>query len=292
MIIISENTFAEAYRSALKHLIEKPDYVTNPRGYKINEITDASIEIKDIRKNLFSNSNFAFPVKYLKHELALYLSGRNDAISFSKASKFWDSLKNPDGTVNSAYGNLIFKMKDNPLKISQFDWAYNTLLLDRDSRQSIMFFNRPCFQYFSNKDFVCTLNAIFHIRNNKLYMRTNMRSNDIRRGTLYDIPFFLFIQYSMYKRLKDHAYPDLELGSYIHYASSLHLYHNFKSEDGLSEANSMLNGIWKEESFPYPNSIMDLIFSKEINEYLDTGNITKVFSTLNTDFINWLLKKV
>lgn len=202
MIIISENTFAEAYREALRKLVEDPDYIAKPRGYTVNEITDASIEIKDITKNLFSNSNFKFPVKYLKHELALYLSGRNDAESFSKASKFWDSLKNKDGTVNSAYGNLIFKMKDNPQKLSQFEWAYQSLSLDRDTRQAVMFFNRPCFQYFDNKDFVCTLDVIFHIRDNKLYMRAGMRSNDIRRGTLYDIPFFMFLQYGMYKRLK------------------------------------------------------------------------------------------
>jgi thymidylate synthase len=288
MIIISENTFAEAYREALRKLVEDPDYIAKPRGYTVNEITDASIEIKDITKNLFSNSNFKFPVKYLKHELALYLSGRNDAESFSKASKFWDSLKNKDGTVNSAYGNLIFKMKDNPQKLSQFEWAYQSLSLDRDTRQAVMFFNRPCFQYFDNKDFVCTLDVIFHIRDNKLYMRAGMRSNDIRRGTLYDIPFFMFLQYGMYKRLKNTVYPNLELGSYIHYASSLHLYHNLTSKDGLAEAESMLRGDWIEESFPYPDSITDLIMSKEIDEYLSTEKVTEVFSQNNRDFLNWL----
>ena len=151
-----------------------------------------------------------------------------------------------------------------------------------------MFFNRPCFQYFDNKDFVCTLNVIFHIRDNKLYMRADMRSNDVRRGTLYDIPFFMFLQHGMYKRLKNTVYPNLELGSYIHYASSLHLYHNLTSKDGLAEAESMLRGDWIEESFPYPDSITDLIMSKEIDEYLSTGKVTEVFSQNNRDFLNWL----
>ena len=50
-----------------------------------------------------------------------------------------------------------------------------------------------------------------------------MRSNDLIKGTTFDIPFFMLLLQNMYLLLKE-VYPELELGYYYHNAMSLHIY--------------------------------------------------------------------
>ena len=60
---------------------------------------------------------------------------------------------NSDGTANSAYGNLLFTQK-NKLGLSQWEWAYESLKRDKDTRQAIMHSNNSTHQDFKTKDFV------------------------------------------------------------------------------------------------------------------------------------------
>jgi thymidylate synthase len=94
---------------------------------------------------------------------------------------------------------------------------------DKNTRQAVMHFNAPVHQYANNKDFVCTMYANCHIRNNKLYMTVFMRSNDAVWGTPTDVAFFCSLQMQMHAHLKE-FYPGLELGSYTHVANSYHVY--------------------------------------------------------------------
>ena len=86
-----------------------------------------------------------------------------------------------------------------------------------------MHFNKPNHQYTDNKDFVCTMYANLHIRNNKLHMSVFMRSNDSIWGTPTDVAFFCSLQMQIHSHLKQ-IYPGLELGSYTHVANSYHIY--------------------------------------------------------------------
>ena len=54
-------------------------------------------------------------------------------------SNFWKHLDNGDGTVNSAYGNLIFKERLSDGR-NQYQWALDSLIDDKDSRQAIITF--------------------------------------------------------------------------------------------------------------------------------------------------------
>ena len=62
---------------------------------------------------------------------------------------------------------------------SQFDWAFDCLKNDKDSRQAFMRYNNTNHQFDKVKDLPCTFIQIFHIRNNKLDSTIMMRSNDI-----------------------------------------------------------------------------------------------------------------
>ena len=236
-------TFADAYKLALADVLKKPEYITAPRDMKISEVTNAAIVINDPTQCLYENERRSSQFKYIAAELIWYFAGRNDVKFISKFAKFWETLDNGDGTVNSAYGNLIFNEK-NEHGINQYEWALKSLIGDKDSRQAVMHFNKPAHQREGNKDFVCTLNGIFQIRDNKLNFTVDMRSNDLILGTPTDIAFFCLLQQQMFEHLRPY-YPDLELGTYTHYVHSLHIY-----ERHYDLIKDMLRKSFAPASFP------------------------------------------
>lgn len=282
MRYIEGKTFAEAYKRLLTEVYFNYEYETAPRGMNIREIMNCSVTIEDPTSNLFKNEVRDIPLKYLKKELALYLSGRNDARGFSEASKFWNKIANEDGTINSAYGNLIFKMRDTPDTISQWIWAYTSLIHDKDTRQSIMHFNRTSHQYFGVKDFPCTLELSFHIRDNKLNATTVMRSNDVIKGTTFDIPFFTLLQQMMFEQVRK-TYGDLELGTYTHIAHSMHLY-----ENDYDLVKKMLEKDFVEDKTPPITSASFLILGKYPTMISEGKDVTNVEISENSKFIHWL----
>ena len=246
MRIYKGETFADVYKSALQDVLKKPEYITAPRDLKINEVTNAALVINDPRFSLYENERRSSQFKYIGAELVWYFTGRNDVDFISKFAKFWESIDNGDGTVNSAYGNLIFTER-NKHNINQYKCALQSLIDDKDSRQAIMHFNKPSHQWHGNKDFVCTLNGVFQIRDNRLNFTIDMRSNDLILGTPTDVAFFCLLQEQMYNHLKPH-YPELEIGTYTHIVHSLHIY-----ERHFDLIKDMLKKPFEPMSFPTIN---------------------------------------
>lgn len=290
MKYLEGNTFAELYAKAMEQVYCHPDYETAPRGQKIKECLNVVMQVNNPLSNLFKCSkdkSLTLPTRYTKKEICLYLNGTNKLADFCKASSFWDKIKNPDGvTVNSAYGNLIF----NPSLAdgrSQFDWAFDCLKNDKDSRQAFMRFNNTSHQYEGVKDLPCTFVEIFHIRGNKLHATIEMRSNDIVKGLAHDVPSFTLFQYLMYLRLKE-VYPELELGTYTHISHSLHIY-----EEDFELIKKRLDVGIEENAFPMPQN-WHVIKSDDIkhvkDERLDGQKIFKLWEMPeNSKFYEWIL---
>lgn len=165
--------------------------------------------------------------KYTKAEFALYDECVNSAEEFAKHASFWREIANPDGTVNSAYGHLIWKKRLDPYQggelTTPWEWAYESLRADKDTRQAFVRFSRPEHQWFGNKDQVCTMHGQFMIRENQLHFTIVMRSNDVVKGLVYDMPWFCSLIYRMRNELAPY-YPGLQIGVYTHFVHSLHLY--------------------------------------------------------------------
>ena len=195
------DTFADVYEKALRDTLENPDYTSKPRGMQIKEISNAALVIDDPYFPLYENEKRSSQFKYIAGETIWYFTGRKDIDFISRYSKFWSQLDNGDGTVNSAYGNLIF---NEPLSDgrNQYQWALDSLIEDKDSRQAIIHFNKPSHQWKGNKDFVCTLNGVFQIRDNRLNFTVDMRSNDLILGTATDVAFFCLLQQQMLRHLQ------------------------------------------------------------------------------------------
>lgn len=73
------------------------------------------------------------------------------------------------------------------------------------------------------KDFPCTIFLQFFIRDKKLHLICSMRSNDLILGFTYDAATFTLFQEKMLLELRQKI-PDLKMGHYFHFASSMHVY--------------------------------------------------------------------
>jgi thymidylate synthase len=268
------DTFADVYEKALRDTLDNPDYTSKPRGMEIKEICNAALVIDDPYFPLYENEKRSSQFKYIAGESVWYFTGRKDIKFIDKFSKFWGQLDNGDGTVNSAYGNLIFNelLSDGR---NQYQWALDSLIEDKDSRQAIIHFNKPSHQWQGNKDFVCTLNGVFQIRDNRLNFTVDMRSNDLILGTATDVAFFCLLQQQALKHLQLY-YPNLKMGTYTHIAHSLHIY-----ERHFKLVKEMLDHPFSHMSYPPLNK--NLITTKghpsnEMNllelEILQQGPVT------------------
>lgn len=279
---IKNDNFAQLYDTMAYRLANYPEYMTSPRGLKIKEIMNAQLIIRDPQSCLFTNNARDLPLKYLSKELCLYLMGAKDVTRFKQASSMWERLANPDNTINSAYGNLLFNIDARDMTgFTQFDWSAESLEHDKESRQAIMHFNRTQHQVLDVKDFTCTMYGNFHIRDNKLNFKISMRSNDIFFGMTFDIPFFCVLQLMMLDRLKI-TYPNLTLGTYTHCADSLHLY-----EKDFKIINKMTTT--KSESVKIPIPTANSILHPALFDMYDK----KIFNSENIEpedlpFFMWL----
>lgn len=281
---IQGSTFAAIYEQILRNIYLNPEYISSPRGMKIKEQTNLEITLTDPTSNLFINKYRSPKLNYLYPELLWYFLGRNDLDFISNYSKFWNKLTNT-GTLNSAYGYLLFTQK-NEHGYSEYTWALESLINDKDSRQSILRFNKPAHSYKGNRDFVCTLNGIFNIRNNKLNFTTTMRSQDVWFGIIYDMPFFTILMQQMLSHLQEY-YPELTLGKYVHYVLSEHIY-----EKDFSNIEQMLQYPFISDSTPLLNYNLIDKYGKPSNklEYV-LGELECLFPDYTCDdLINKMIK--
>lgn len=243
---------SEAYLGTLADVYFNPDVKSSPRGqacrekldytFRVLQPTDAPIVTRDSKRNETIAS-------YTAKEVELYDSCTNSAEDFGRASKFWLTLANPDGTVNSAYGHLIWSKRSHgsdfetetyvthpstrpgegsisevrPVRRTPWEWAKHSLISDKDTRQAILRFSLPEHQWVGNKDQTCTMHGNFLIRNDQLHLSVVMRSNDLTLGLVYDLPWFCGLMDRMVEELKG-TYPNLTKGHYTHTVHSLHIY--------------------------------------------------------------------
>lgn len=266
------NSFAKVYSNCCIALQRHPEYISSPRNQKIHEILDASIVITDPYSNIFVNSARSVPIDYLKKELTLYFKGSNSVEEFGEASAFWKKLSDDGQTVNSAYGYLLFK-KLNKNGLTQWKWLIDTLSKDSDSRQALMYLGGADYQYENVRDFVCTTSYHFFIRDDRLNMIVNRRSQDIFFGMTFDIPWELILMQCALVELIN-IYPNLKLGWYSLHCGSMHLYErNFDIIKEMTDTTFEESSIVRIQESPILHSAIT-----------DNKNTTD-------EFINWLKNK-
>jgi thymidylate synthase len=230
---------------------------SQPRNLKVRELIYGQFDV-DSTQPFASFKDRAFNWKYFAGEVAWYLKKDRDITYINKFSNFWKFITNPNSnTINSNYGSLLFG--------SQLKWCLDSLKADDNTRQAIAFLNQPKFQFEGNKDFVCTMYLNFFIRDNKLNMKVQMRSNDIFYGLTFDAPFFAVVHQHMLLWLKE-TKPTLELGTYTHFADNIHYYErHFELSEQILENGASDN--------QYTMDIKEPLFTLEDNgiKYTEAG---------------------
>lgn len=199
------------------HDLKLKGKLCSPRGMKVIEIEDYCFELHP--RNMFCSFDARnLSTKYLVGELAWYFTADRDDRRIEYYSKFWNELRNEKPPFyNSNYGYYIFEE-------NQIDYVLSCLIGDKDTRQACIIINRKEVSMSESKDKLCTYSISFRIRDNKLNMSVNMRSNDVIFGTTVDVFQFLVLYDYVLKILKYQIYPDLEVGRYFHKADSFHIY--------------------------------------------------------------------
>lgn len=216
------------YQKAISDLMNH-GYESAPRGQKTKEILNYSFSLVNPRNRIVHFPARKTSLKYLLGEFIWYISGSADPKGILPYAKFWDSIRNPNGTVNSNYGTRLFGHHQESLvtrngqKISQWQAVIDILTKDNDSRQAIVNIHMPSDRWDGNKDVPCTISLQFFIRDWRLHMIVTMRSNDVIMGTSNDIFQFTMLQEALALELRK-TMPALELGYYYHNAGSLHIY--------------------------------------------------------------------
>ena len=169
-------------------------FTTDKTGQKTIEILGASF-IAD------EPAIFGTPKQeYIDAELAWYESQSTNINDIHGKGKeppaAWQYSADSNGEINSNYGHLVYAEKYH----NQYRNAFNELWKNPDSRRAQMVYNRPSIWVEYNEggksDFICTNAQTFYIRDGKLHMVSQMRSNDVVFGYKND---YAWAQYLMDK---------------------------------------------------------------------------------------------
>ena len=192
------------------------------------ELIARKVQLDPYAPYIYIDKNFQTPKKYVKAELDWYKSMDLSIIGHEgiESNPTWQSCctKDEKKEINSNYGWCVFSEENG----SQYDNCLEVLKKDKTTRNAIIMYNRPeiykDYKRDGMHDMICTFMSHFFIRNNKLYMIHNMRSNDVRYGFICsDLAWNCFVYQNMYEDLKS-TYPDLEVGTIIWTSDSMHLY--------------------------------------------------------------------
>ena len=212
----------------------------SPRGQNIKEILGFSICINNPLDRIIYSPSRKMSMSYAVGEFIYYITGNNTLNFIQYYSKQFKNFTDDGKTINSAYGYRIFGYS-NLFKFNQWEYVKKQLKTDPDTRRAIIHLHMP-----NNKktnDELCTLTLQFMIREGKLNLLVNMRSNDIIWGYTYDVFNFTLLQELMANEL------NIPVGKYYHNAASMHIYERdwnkleYINDIKLEKIDFNLNGI-------------------------------------------------
>jgi thymidylate synthase len=229
------DTLDDLLRQVLEPLTTSTEWENATRG-RFTELFGPVLHLTNPRARL-SRSEMRGKVFSALGEWLWYLSGDNDYsfIDYYVPGRYADETA--DGkTVRSGYGERLFDFRG----INQLKTVIKLLQERRSTRRAVI-------QLFDASDIErqyasipCTCTLQFLVRDGRLNMLTNMRSNDAYFGLPHDVFAFTMIQEVVARSI------GVELGEYKHCAGSLHLY-----EDQLSSAKAYLGEAW-QATVPMP----------------------------------------
>lgn len=163
--------------------------------------------------------------EYVQHELDWYLSKSLNVNDIPGGPpKIWQAVADCDGFINSNYGFLIFDATNG----YQCENAIQALVASSQTRRASMIYTRPTMHTDWNangmSDFVCTNCVQYLIRNNRLEVVVQMRSNDAWAGYRNDYAWQKFVQDFVVAEYNARTGKSVVAGPIHWQVASLHIY--------------------------------------------------------------------
>lgn len=210
-------------RTEFKRLLESKEYVVDRGGNKTIEILGASF-IAD------EDAIFGVPSEaYIKKEIEWYDSQSTNIYDLDQdPPAAWKMTANKHGEINSNYGHLIYSEK----YYNQFVNVINELAENPNSRRATMVYTRPSIWVEATEngksDFICTNAVTYYIRDNRLDVVVQMRSNDAIFGYKNDRAWAREVQCRVCDALNHHMdrffEDNVEPGNIYWQVQNLHVY--------------------------------------------------------------------
>lgn len=201
--------------------------LASPRGLATRELSNVFLTIEDPRARFITNPARRWSVPLAFGELAWHLSGSRDVDALASYAQVWRKFSSGSTIEGSCYGHKIFQ--PDAAGKNQWDRCKAALLNDPCTRRAVIQLYDPEQNHPGSRDVSCTLNVQFIARDGALDITVLMRSNDVYFGFPYDVFLYTNLQEMMAVEL------GLRLGTYSHFATSLHLY-----EKDASKAETVL----------------------------------------------------
>lgn len=226
MHIIQKKTIYGAYSELIKDLLFKGSKVGNTR-----EINNCCLVIEKPTLEMYNLPYRSISEKYLLEELKWYWSGDNSCKTIGQFAKLWLAITDDGETSNSAYGYILQKKYG----FNQIEQIIELLKKDPTSRRAVLNISDPSINRITTKDMQCTVAIQFLVRNGKLEETVYMRSNDVCFGLPYDFAYFVSVAMYIASKL------NLELGTYTHHATSMHMYEKDIEKFDLDKESKIIN---------------------------------------------------
>lgn len=228
---LEAGTLDDLLRQVFTYLLASKDRVVASRG-TFNELFGVMLELTTPRARL-SRSEMKGKVFSALGEWMWYLSGATevDFMEYYLPGRY--RPESDDGkSVRSGYGTRLFNFGGT----NQVSNVIELLKRRKSSRRAVIqLFDRSDLE----QDYIsvpCTCTLQFAVRNERLHLIVNMRSNDAYIGLPHDVFAFTMLQEVVARCI------GVELGTYKHCVGSLHLYdymidaaEQYLSEDWQSE---------------------------------------------------------
>jgi thymidylate synthase len=205
--------FDDAYQEILNDISVYGDE-TNPRNRASKELLGYSFIVDNPRDRLIGFKARNINPYYLVGNLLWVLKQSNKLEFINYYNPKGSSFSDDGETLPAAYGKRIFDIDG----MNQWNECERELKLNPESRRAIINIHMAQYDWRGVLDTSCTSNFHFFIRNNKLSMINNMRSQSAAFVMPYDVFLMTMLQELMASEL------GVELGYYHHNADSMHYF--------------------------------------------------------------------
>lgn len=292
MILFSSRTTNLLYYRMLEYayLAEVP--FSESRAGEVKDLGPACYElIEDDIRLIFLNGR-GFNPYFALAEFCWFITGSNLVEPLSSYISDYAKFSDDGLILNGAYG---YRLRHH-FGIDQINLAIAALREDATSRRVALTMWDVTDLGSISYDVPCNTAVYLKVRDNRLHISITCRSNDIYLGVPYNILLFSLLQKYIANAL------NVEIGSQIHYADSLHLYKNNlkntqlilcqNTPSGITEISTKFKKGWAHRFLQLPpdkglagESLADSLFTCLYNAYslYKSGDITSAARCLNVE---------